>query len=123
MDQVLSRSLALRNFMRVLLSFFAALALLLASVGIYGVISYSVSQRTREIGVRIALGAQGADVLRIVLSEGLKLVLAGAIIGLAAALALTRLLAALLYDVRSSRSLLHPSPSRHARRPDRRTPL
>ena len=99
MDQVLSHSLALRNFMRVLLSFFAALALLLASVGIYGVISYAVSQRTREIGVRIALGAQRGDVLRIVLSEGLKLILAGAAIGLAAAFALTKLLATLLYNV------------------------
>jgi putative ABC transport system permease protein len=99
MDQVLWRSLALRNFMRVLLSFFAALALLLANVGIYGVISYAVSQRTREIGVRIALGAQRADVLRIVLGEGLKLILGGAVLGLAAAFALTKLLATLLYEV------------------------
>jgi putative ABC transport system permease protein len=99
MDQVLSRSLALRNFMRVLLSFFAALALLLAAIGIYGVISYSVSQRTREIGVRIALGAQRADVLRIVLGEALTLILAGAALGLAAAFALTKLLATLLYNV------------------------
>jgi putative ABC transport system permease protein len=99
MDQVLSRSLALRNFMRVLLSFFAALALLLAGIGIYGVISYSVSQRTREIGVRIALGAQRADVFRIVLGEALTLILAGAALGLAAAFALTKLLATLLYNV------------------------
>jgi putative ABC transport system permease protein len=96
---VLSRSLALRNFMRVLLSSFATLALLLASVGIYGVISYAVSQRTREIGMRIALGAQRADVLRIVLGEALKLVLAGAALGLAAAFALTKLLATLLYNI------------------------
>jgi putative ABC transport system permease protein len=99
MVQVLSRSLALRNFMRVLLSFFAALALLLASVGIYGVISYAVSQRTREIGVRVALGAQPADVLRIVLGEGLKLILTGAALGLAASFALTKFLGALLFNV------------------------
>src|SRR5207237_378323 len=99
MDQVLSHSLALRNVMRVLLTFFAALALLLASIGIYGVISYAVATRTREIGVRIALGAQRADVLRIVLGEGLKLILAGATLGLAAAFALTKLLGSLLYGV------------------------
>jgi putative ABC transport system permease protein len=99
MDQVLARSLALRNFMRVLLSFFAALALLLTSIGIYGVISYVVSQRTREIGVHIALGAQRADVLRIILVEGLKLIFAGAALGLAAAFALTKLLGTLLYGV------------------------
>ena len=99
MDQVLARSLAIRNFMRVLLSFFAALALLLASIGIYGVISYAVSQRTREIGVRVALGAQRADVLRIILVEGLKLIFAGSALGLAAAFALTKLLGTLLYGV------------------------
>jgi putative ABC transport system permease protein len=99
MEQVLSRSLALRSFMRLLLSVFAGLALLLASVGIYGVISYGVSQRTREIGVRMALGARPADVLRLILAEGLKLVLVGVALGIAAALALTRLLANLLYGV------------------------
>jgi putative ABC transport system permease protein len=99
MEQVLSHSLALRNFMRMLLSFFAGLALALASVGIYGVISYAVSQRTREIGVRVALGAQPTDVLRLVLSEGFRLVAVGVAIGLAVALALTRLLGGLLYGV------------------------
>jgi ABC-type antimicrobial peptide transport system permease subunit len=99
MDQVLSRSLALRNFMMFLLGLFAALALTLATVGIYGVISYAVSQRTREIGVRMALGARRGDVLRLILGEGLKLVLAGVALGIIAALAMTRLLATMLYGV------------------------
>jgi putative ABC transport system permease protein len=106
MEQVMSRSLALRNFMRLLLSVFAGLALLLASVGIYGVISYAVSQRTREIGVRMALGARPRDVLRLILGEGLKLVCAGVVLGIAAALALTKLLATLLYGVSGTDPLI-----------------
>src|SRR5260370_13114300 len=100
MDQVLSHSLALRSFMMLLLSIFGGLALVLATVGIYGVISYAVSQRTREIGVRMALGARPADVLRMILTEGLKLVAAGVVIGVAAALMLTRLLEGMVYGVR-----------------------
>jgi putative ABC transport system permease protein len=99
MDQLLSRSLALRSFMMLLLSVFGGLALLLASVGIYGVISYAVSQRTREIGVRMALGARPADVSRMILTEGLKLVLGGVVLGVGAALLLTRLLEGMLYGV------------------------
>jgi putative ABC transport system permease protein len=100
MDQVLSRSLALRSFMMLLLGFFGGLALLLASVGIYGVIAFVVSQRTREIGVRMALGARPADVLRMVLREGMTLVGAGVVLGVAASLMLTRLLEGMVYGVR-----------------------
>ena len=99
MEQVRSHSLALRSFMMTLLSFFAALALLLACVGIYGVISYAVSQRTREIGVRMALGAKRADVLRLVLAEAMKLILVGVVLGVAAAVALTKAMAGFLYGV------------------------
>jgi putative ABC transport system permease protein len=99
MDQVLSRSLALRTFMMTLLSLFAGLALFLASIGIYGLISYSVSQRSREIGMRMAIGASPSDILRLVLSEGLRLVLVGAALGIAGAFFLTRLLATMLYGV------------------------
>jgi putative ABC transport system permease protein len=99
MDQVLAHSLALRRFMMMLLSAFGGLALVLASVGIYGVISFAVSQRTREIGVRMALGARPADVLRMVLGEGLKLVAVGVVLGIGASLLLTRLLEGMVYGV------------------------
>jgi len=106
MDQVLSHSLALRNFMMFLLSLFAALALILATVGIYGVISYAVSQRTREIGVRMALGARPADVLRLILGEGLKLVLAGAALGIVFALVATRFITTMIYGVSATDPLI-----------------
>jgi putative ABC transport system permease protein len=106
MEQVLSHSLALRSFMMFLLGLFAAVALVLASVGIYGVISFAVSQRTREIGVRMALGAHPGDVLRLILGEGLKLVLAGVALGIIAALAMTRLLSTLIYGVSASDPLI-----------------
>ena len=99
MDQMLAHSVGLRSFMMMLLSIFGGLALVLASVGIYGVISYAVSQRTREIGVRMALGARPADVLRMILAEGLKLVAVGVALGVAAALMLTRLLEGMIYGV------------------------
>jgi putative ABC transport system permease protein len=99
MDQVLSHSLALRSFMMTLLSIFGGLALVLASVGIYGVISFAVSQRTREIGVRVALGARPADVLRMVLREGMTLVAVGVVLGVGASLMLTRLLEGMVYGV------------------------
>lgn len=94
MDEIIAQSLAARQFSMMLLASFAALALLLSSVGIYGVVAYLVGQRTQEIGIRMALGAQRSDVLRMVLGQGLRMALAGVAVGLAAALALTRLLAA-----------------------------
>ncbi len=99
MDDVIATSFAARRLSMILLSVFAALALMLACVGIYGVISYLVGQRTREIGVRIALGAQRREVMRLVLGEGVRMALAGAAIGTLAALALARLIAAQLFGV------------------------
>jgi putative ABC transport system permease protein len=102
MDQVVQNSVAPRRFNTLLLALFAALALALAAIGVYGVVSYSVSQQTREIGIRMALGAQRRDVLRIVLGRGAGLIGVGICIGLAAALATTRVMATLLYGVTAS---------------------
>jgi predicted permease len=99
MDEVIAGSLAARRFSMTLLNVFAAVALLLAGVGLYGVISYLVGQRTHEFGIRLALGARPMDVLRLVLSRGLTMALAGVVAGLAAALGLTRLMAGMLYGV------------------------
>ena len=82
-----------------MLTIFAGAALLLAAIGLYGVISYSVAQRTRELGIRIALGAQRSDVLRLILRQGMTLVAIGVVAGLAASIGLTRLMATLLYGV------------------------
>jgi len=102
MDEIISDSLAARRFSMILLGAFAALALLLASVGIYGVVSYVAGQRTHEIGIRMALGAQRRDVLGLVLAQGARLALWGVAIGIAAALGLTRLIANQLYGVSAS---------------------
>jgi predicted permease len=102
MDAVIADSLAPRRFSMILLGIFAVLALVLSMVGIYGVISYLVGQRTHEIGVRVALGAQRSDVMRLVLGQGTKMALIGVAIGLAAALILTRLMTKMLFGVSAS---------------------
>jgi ABC-type antimicrobial peptide transport system permease subunit len=99
MEDLLSDSVSARRFTMSLLGGFSALALALAMMGVYGVVSYAVAQRTPEIGIRIALGAQARDVLRLILSQGLKPVVIGSVAGLIAALALGRVLSSLLYGV------------------------
>ncbi|HZS05588.1 MAG TPA: ABC transporter permease [Blastocatellia bacterium] len=99
MDQVVERSLAPNRLNMTLLGVFAAIGLLLAAVGIYGVMSYSVAQRTGEIGIRMALGARGADVMKLVLRHGMKLALVGVVTGLGGAFALTRVMEGMLFGV------------------------
>jgi putative ABC transport system permease protein len=102
MDELIEQSVGQRRLSMMLLSLFSGIALLLASIGIYGVMSYSVTQRSRELGVRIALGADRGDVLRLVLRQGMSLALIGIGIGLGAALLLTRLIQNQLFGVRAS---------------------
>ena len=104
MEERLAASVAPRRFNLVLLASFALLAMLLAGVGIYGVVSYSVSQRTHEVGIRMALGAQRRDVLKLIVAQGMVLLLMGIGVGLIGAFLLTRFLAALLYGVRPTDS-------------------
>ena len=102
MSEAVDASLGQTRLRTWLLGLFGAMALILAAVGIFGVISYSVSRRTHEFGIRMALGAGGGEILRLVLKESLQLTLAGIAIGIGAALALTRLMSSLLFGVRAT---------------------
>ena len=99
MQEVYDKSVAQTSFTLVMLGIAGTMALALGLIGIYGVMSYTVSQRKREIGIRLALGAQGGDVLQLVLRQGTKLALAGVVIGVGAAFVLTRLMSDLLFGV------------------------
>jgi len=101
-DQLLDSLSAQRRFQTWLLALFAAIALILAMIGIYGIMHYAVAQRTHEIGVRIALGAQTSDVLRLVIGQGIKLALIGVAVGLLAAFWLTDLMSHLLFGVKAT---------------------
>jgi putative ABC transport system permease protein len=106
MDRLLSKSIASSRFNTVLLVVFALVALVLAAVGTYGVMSYAVTQRTHEFGIRMALGAGTADVLRLVMLRGMTLAGLGLLFGLAGAFALTRLMTTLLYEVRPTDTII-----------------
>jgi putative ABC transport system permease protein len=99
MDQVVKRSMANRRFSLELLGVFATAALLLAAIGIYGVMAYSFSQRTHEVGVRVALGAQRLDILRMAVGEGMLVVAIGLVVGIAGAVAVTRVFRSTLFGV------------------------
>jgi predicted permease len=99
MEQVMASSLAPRRFSTLLLAIFAGMSVMLASIGLYGLLAYSVSQRKHEIGVRMALGAQSLDVIKLIVREGLSLTVFGIVVGLLAALALTRFITILLFSV------------------------
>ncbi len=140
MEEIVGNSIATQRLAMIMLSLFSTVALLLSAIGIYGVISYLTSQRTQEIGIRVALGASGDDVLRMVIGEGMRITVVGVALGLAAALALTRLLATLIYGVGAwdpvtfvgvallltsvaLLRLLHPGEARDARGSDDRAAL
>ncbi|HUJ27390.1 MAG TPA: FtsX-like permease family protein, partial [Myxococcales bacterium] len=138
LQAVVSDSVGQRKFQMTLLTIFGAVALVLAALGIYGVMAYSVAQRAREFGIRMALGAQASEVLRMVVAGGLRLALVGVAIGVPAALLVTRALAAALYDVSATDPLTFAAvafavtavaalasflPARRAMRVDPATPL
>jgi ABC-type antimicrobial peptide transport system permease subunit len=102
LDQVFFSSLDQRRFILALFGVFAAVALLIAAIGVYGVMAYTVTQRTQEIGIRMALGARGPDVLRLTLGQGMRLAATGVALGLLAAFALTRLMKSLLFRVETT---------------------
>jgi putative ABC transport system permease protein len=106
MSESVARSVMSQRFSALLVAIFAGLALALAMIGVYGVMSFSVGGRTREIGIRMALGAQGADVMRMIVGQGMWLVVAGIIVGLAASFAATRLMAGLLYGISTTDPLV-----------------
>jgi putative ABC transport system permease protein len=99
MDERIGRSLSSRRFNMVLLALFAGLALTLAAVGIYGIVAYSVTERTHEIGVRVALGAQRRDVIAMVIGQGMAMTVTGTAVGIAASAALARVMSSLLFGV------------------------
>jgi ABC-type antimicrobial peptide transport system permease subunit len=107
MEQVIAESTARQNFNMLLLSIFAGMALLLAAIGIYGLMSYTVEQRTQEIGIRVALGAGQRDMLKLIVRQGMLLAGIGVVIGLAAAFGLARLLASLLFGVKTTDPLTY----------------
>jgi putative ABC transport system permease protein len=102
MDQLIAEGNARHNFNTLLLTVFASIALLLAAVGIYGLMSYAVEQRVQEIGIRMAMGADQGKIMRLVLGQGMRLASVGTALGLAGAYGLTRLLAKFLFGVKSS---------------------
>ena len=99
MNETIANALADRRSLMLLLDIFAVVALVLASIGLYGVISYLVGQRTQELGIRLALGAQRKDIFRLILSSGMKMALLGVVLGLVVSFALTRLMSNLLFGV------------------------
>lgn len=109
MDELVSNDVSIRRITLILLGMFSGLALLLAAIGIYGVLSYAVALRTREIGIRLALGAQRSDVLRLILGQGVRLAAVGVTLGLLTSLALTRLMSTLLFSVSANDPLTFAS--------------
>jgi ABC-type antimicrobial peptide transport system permease subunit len=101
MEEVVSRSISRQRFNVLLMTVFGASALLLAAIGIYGLMAYSVEQRTQEIGIRIALGAEAQQVRRMVVFQGMRLAIVGVVVGLGAAWGLTRLMASFLFEVQA----------------------